>query len=93
MNNRELASLILEKTGGKQNVQDAANCMTRLRMHVNHPDKVMVEEIKEIPGVMSVIVNDNYYQIVLGPGKAQKVTDGNSRTLIGAVPRIIPSSR
>ncbi|MBF0579287.1 PTS transporter subunit EIIC [Erysipelotrichaceae bacterium RD49] len=83
MNNRELASLIMEKTGGKQNVQDAANCMTRLRMHVNHPEKVMVEEIKEIPGVMSVIVNDNYYQIVLGPGKAQKVTD-EFKDLIGA---------
>lgn len=75
MNNRELAVFILEKVGGKQNVQDAANCMTRLRMHVNNPSLVAIEEIKGAPEVLSVITNDNYFQIVLGPGKAQKVTD------------------
>lgn len=70
MNNRELAVFILEKVGGKQNVQDAANCMTRLRMHVNNPSLVAIEEIKGAPEVLSVITNDNYFQIVLGPGKA-----------------------
>lgn len=75
MKNEELASTIVELVGTKANIIDAANCMTRLRMHVNQPEIVKIEELKNTDGVLGVVSEGNYLQVVLGPGKAKKVTD------------------
>lgn len=75
MKNEELAEIIIAKMGGKDNIQDAQNCMTRLRMHAVNPQNVDEEAVKATEGVLGLIVEDNYYQVVLGPGKAQKVAD------------------
>lgn len=75
MKNDELAQVILTRMGGKDNVQDAQNCMTRLRMHVANPDLVEVKELKNTEGVLGLVSEGNYFQVVLGPGKAQKVSD------------------
>jgi len=74
MTNKELAEKILELVGGKANVSRAQNCMTRLRVDVKDDAKVQLEELKKVDGVISVI-QDETWQIVLGPGKARKVTD------------------
>lgn len=75
MKHDELAALIIEKAGGPGNIADAANCMTRLRMHVKNPGAIDQEGLKSTPEVLGVILDDDYLQVVLGPGKAKKVAD------------------
>jgi PTS system sucrose-specific IIC component len=75
MSNLELAKKLVELVGGKENVDKATNCMTRLRLTVKNADLVKAEEIKNTEGVMGYIVDGNSLQIVLGPGKAKKVAD------------------
>jgi len=74
MNNHELATVILDLIGGKDNVISAYNCMTRLRVTLVDPSKVKTEELKAVEGVLGII-EDEQYQIVVGPGKAKKVCD------------------
>ena len=75
MTNLELAKIIVKLVGGKENVVKAANCMTRLRLTIKDNSIVKVDEIKNTEGVLGVVESNNYLQVVLGPGKAKKVTD------------------
>ncbi|WP_426350169.1 PTS transporter subunit EIIC [Alloiococcus sp. CFN-8] len=74
MTNQELSKRILELVGGKDNVVAAVNCMTRLRITLKDKSKVKMQELKATEGVLGV-VEDETLQVVLGPGKAKKVTD------------------
>ena len=74
MTNQELSLKILELVGGKENVTAATNCMTRLRVNLKDYDKADIEALKATEGVLQVIQMDNLH-VVLGPGKAKKVTD------------------
>ena len=74
MTNQELAKKILELVGGKENVASATNCMTRLRVNLKDYAKADIEGLKKTEGVLQVIEMDNLH-VVLGPGKAKKVTD------------------
>jgi len=74
MTNQELSRKILELVGGKENVTGATNCMTRLRVNLRDYNKADIEALKATDGVLQVIQMDNLH-IVLGPGKAKKVTD------------------
>ena len=74
MTNQELSLRILELVGGKGNVTGATNCMTRLRINLRDYNLARIEELKRTEGVLQVIQMDNLH-IVLGPGKAKKVTD------------------
>ena len=75
MTNIELAKVIVNLVGGKDNVIKAANCMTRLRLTIKDINKVKMNELKNTDGVLGVVEANNYLQVVLGPGKAKKVTD------------------
>ncbi|WP_130806621.1 PTS transporter subunit EIIC [Senegalia massiliensis] len=72
MNNKELVLKIIELVGGESNIQHATNCMTRLRLKIKDYNKVKMDELKSLDGVMGV-VEDETLQIVVGPGKAQKL--------------------
>ena len=74
MTNQELSLKILELVGGKENVTAATNCMTRLRVNLKDYAKADIEGLKNVEGVLQVIEMDNLH-VVLGPGKAKKVTD------------------
>ena len=74
MTNQEISLKILELVGGKENVTAATNCMTRLRVNLKDYAKADIEGLKATEGVLQVIEMDNLH-IVLGPGKAKKVTD------------------
>lgn len=74
MTNEELSLKILALVGGRENVAAATNCMTRLRVDLHDYTKADLEAIKNTEGVLQVIQMDNLH-IVLGPGKAKKVTD------------------
>lgn len=75
MTNLELAKVIVDLVGGKGNVIKAANCMTRLRLTIKDIELVKMKELKNTEGVLGVVEANNYLQVVLGPGKAKKVTD------------------
>lgn len=73
-----LAQEILEKVGGKSNIGQVANCMTRLRLKLKNDSLVNVAELKAIDGVMGVI-EDETLQIVIGPGLVTKVASEMSK--------------
>lgn len=75
MTDKEFAEKIVSLTGGKENIVKAVNCMTRCRMTLRSVDKVKVEELKSTEGVLGYVADGNAVQIILGPGKAKKVTD------------------
>lgn len=62
----QLASEILEKIGGKQNVTYAAHCMTRLRFNLKDESKVNVEEIKKLKGVLGCQFSAGQFQVIIG---------------------------
>ena len=74
MTNQELSLKILELVGGKENVAAVTNCMTRLRVNLKDYDKADIKALEAVEGVLQVIQMDNLH-VVLGPGKAKKVTD------------------
>ncbi|MER5442779.1 PTS transporter subunit EIIC [Streptomyces sp. NPDC002790] len=71
--NRDVAASILPLVGGAANVTTVAHCMTRLRLGIADRSLVQDEALKALPDVMGV-VDDETYQIVLGPGKVARVT-------------------
>ncbi|MCY0916918.1 PTS transporter subunit EIIC [Streptomyces sp. H27-G5] len=71
--NRATAAAILPLVGGPDNITSIAHCMTRLRIGLRDRSLVRDEELKAVPGVMGV-VEDDTYQIVLGPGTVARVT-------------------
>ena len=76
MTNEELVCGIFEQLGGIENVEAAVNCMTRLRVTLRDESGVQDEALKEIDGVLGVVHNQkNYFEIVVGPGRAKKCTD------------------
>ncbi|MFE2329035.1 PTS transporter subunit EIIC [Streptomyces sp. NPDC059385] len=71
--NRATAAAILPLVGGPDNVTSIAHCMTRLRIALRDRSLVDDEALKALPAVMGV-VEDDTYQIVLGPGAVARVT-------------------
>ncbi|PZT75733.1 MULTISPECIES: PTS transporter subunit EIIC [unclassified Streptomyces] len=71
--NRATAAAILPLVGGAANVSSIAHCMTRLRLGLRDRSLVQDEALKAVPAVMGV-VEDDTYQIVLGPGTVARVT-------------------
>lgn len=70
--NRATAAAILPLVGGARNLTSIAHCMTRLRLGVRDRSLVQDEALKALPAVMGV-VEDDTYQIVLGPGTVARV--------------------
>ncbi|MFB7220885.1 PTS transporter subunit EIIC [Streptomyces sp. NPDC056227] len=71
--NRATAAAILPLVGGAANVSSVVHCMTRLRLGLRDRSLVDDEALKALPAVMGV-VEDDTYQIVLGPGTVARVT-------------------
>lgn len=78
MNDKELSEQLLKLLGGKGNVTSNAACMTRLRVGTRDLSQVDTEGIKALDDVMGV-VEDDTMQIVLGPGKVNKVLNEFSK--------------
>lgn len=81
--NKLLAEKLLKELGGSGNIADFTNCMTRLRVKVYDDSLVNKEAIKKTDGVIG-LVEEETYQIILGPGKVNKVTDEFGR-LVGEI--------
>ena len=80
---KEMAKEILDKVGGKDNLEKVIHCMTRVRMSIVDYTKVDIEGLKNIKGVMGV-VEDDMIQVVVGPGTVNKVA--NEMSFIIGVP-------
>ncbi|MGG5339592.1 PTS system sugar-specific IIBC component [Enterococcus pernyi] len=68
----ELVKQIYAGAGGMGNVDSVVHCMTRVRMKVIDESLVDVAKLKAIPGVLGV-VEDEQLQVIIGPGKVNKV--------------------
>ncbi|GHA63792.1 PTS transporter subunit EIIC [Streptomyces termitum] len=71
--NRATAAAILPLVGGAGNITSVAHCMTRLRLGLRDRSLVREEALKALPAVLGT-VEDDTYQIVLGPGTVARVT-------------------
>ncbi|MGG2015159.1 PTS transporter subunit EIIC [Bacillus sp. S10(2024)] len=69
-----MASQILDAVGGSDNVSAYTNCMTRLRITLVNRNLINEEVLKKIDGVLGT-VDDETYQIILGPGVITKVAE------------------
>lgn len=62
----KLASEIIKKVGGKENVNDVYHCQTRLRFKLADEEKADDKSLEETDGVAKVIRNAGVYQVVIG---------------------------
>ncbi|MFE9838752.1 PTS transporter subunit EIIC [Streptomyces sp. NPDC005551] len=70
---RATAAALLPLVGGAANVTSVAHCMTRLRLGLRDRTLVREDALRALPAVLGV-VDDDTYQIVLGPGAVARVT-------------------
>lgn len=63
---RDLAKEIIRLTGGKNNIVSAARCATRLRLVLKDTPGNAEEQIKALPGVLTVVQNQGQFQVVIG---------------------------
>lgn len=66
MDYKKLAEKILEKIGGKGNVESVVHCMTRLRFTLKDESIVDDESVKKIKGVLGIMKKGGQYQIIVG---------------------------
>ncbi|MFF6997463.1 PTS transporter subunit EIIC [Streptomyces sp. NPDC008313] len=79
------AAALLPLVGGAANVTSVAHCMTRLRLGLRDRSLVRDDAIRALPAVLGV-VEDDTYQIVLGPGTVARVTPEFEALLAAAPP-------
>ncbi|PYE48045.1 PTS glucose transporter subunit IIA [Paenibacillus barcinonensis] len=66
MNNRELSKEIIRLTGGQENITQAWHCITRLRFNVREENKVQLEQIRALDGVLGAQFQSDQFQVVIG---------------------------
>jgi PTS system beta-glucosides-specific IIC component/PTS system sucrose-specific IIC component len=73
MNYKKVAEQIIEAIGGKDNVDSAAHCATRLRLVLKNESKSDKNAVENIEGVKGAFVNSGQFQIIIGQGSVNKV--------------------
>ncbi len=61
-----LAPQLLDKVGGETNVRTMSHCATRLRLVLADESKAATADIKNLPGVVTVVQAGGQYQVVIG---------------------------
>ena len=64
--NAKIAGDVLAAVGGKENVNSALHCMTRLRFTLKDESVVNDDTVKNIPGVLGVAKTGGQYQVIIG---------------------------
>lgn len=72
-NYRRIAEEILQSIGGKENLEKAAHCVTRLRLVLKDEGKVDSDKLENIELVKGHFINAGVFQIVIGPNEVEKV--------------------
>lgn len=71
----QLAREVVEAVGGKENIIDVTNCMTRLRFVLKDdsiPDK---EKVSAITGVKGTMNQGGQYQVIIGTHVSEVIKD------------------
>ncbi|WP_340372024.1 beta-glucoside-specific PTS transporter subunit IIABC [Peribacillus sp. FSL E2-0218] len=63
---KETAKEIVLKIGGRENVDQVWHCVTRLRFNLQDKNKVKLDEIKQIDGVMGAQFSGDQFQVIIG---------------------------
>ena len=63
---KKLAEDIVQLSGGVTNISSASHCMTRLRLRLYDGNKFNNAAISNLSGVLTVVVQNGEYQIVIG---------------------------
>ncbi|MGM0843765.1 MAG: PTS system trehalose-specific EIIBC component [Bacillota bacterium] len=71
--NRESVLEIIEAIGGKENINTATHCVTRLRLVLNDEGLVDKERLEDIDLVRGSFSTNGQFQIVIGQGTVDKV--------------------
>ena len=66
-NYSELARLLIEEVGGKENISLLTHCITRVRFNIKDKSKVNADTIKNASGVLGTQWQGNQFQVVVGP--------------------------
>lgn len=66
MDYEKTAKAILKNVGGKENVTDLWHCVTRLRFKLSDANKVNIDNIKQIDGVMGAQFSGEQFQVIIG---------------------------
>lgn len=66
MKNKELVQGIIRYVGGEENVSHLYHCITRLRFRIVNKDKLDVEALKKISGVVGAQFQGQEFQIIIG---------------------------
>ncbi|MCQ9903794.1 glucose PTS transporter subunit EIIB, partial [Staphylococcus aureus] len=64
---------IVKAIGGKENIDTATHCVTRLRLVLKDDNKVDKDALDDNALVKGQFKADNQYQIVIGPGTVDEV--------------------
>ena len=75
MRDKELAMKIIEKIGGKENIESVQHCATRLRIVVRDKEKIDTKKVEELDKVKGSFFNSGQYQIILGTGLVNRIYD------------------
>lgn len=66
MKHEQLAKDILSGVGGKQNINSVVHCATRLRFKLKNDGNAKTDDLKNLPGVITVMQSGGQYQVVVG---------------------------
>ncbi|MBO0452655.1 beta-glucoside-specific PTS transporter subunit IIABC [Candidatus Enterococcus murrayae] len=61
-----LAETIIEKVGGKENINSLAHCITRLRFKLKDEALADTDFLKNMEGIVTVMQSGGQYQVVIG---------------------------
>lgn len=82
-NYRQIAEEVTAAVGGKSNVVDVTNCMTRLRFVLKDDAVVDEKAVKGVDGVKGVMNKGGQYQVIIGTHVSEVVKD--VRQVLGIV--------
>lgn len=74
MNHQEVANRVLAAIG-KNNIQAAAHCATRLRLVIKDESKIDQKTLDDDPDVKGTFETNGQFQIIIGPGDVDHVYD------------------
>lgn len=75
MDYSKIAKSIIQNVGGQENILSAVHCATRLRLRLKDYNKVNEDKVTDIDQVKGVFLANDQYQIILGSGTVNLVTD------------------
>ena len=74
----KLARDILQEVGGESNIVSVSRCATRLRLVLREIPEQAADNIKQMPGVISVILSGGQFQVVIGTRVAEVYDELNN---------------